>query len=102
MRIVNVQTNTESFTLGGNPADLCGGCSIDVGSLSAVIRSSSYSDNATNIATVVLQPSSVAVTLETTNQHELEQGMLLGFAIAPILAIMWIIRRQFARGDSFD
>jgi hypothetical protein len=102
MKITNAQTNSESITINGAAADLCPGCSVDVGALQAVIRGSTFLDDGTNIYTVVVQPSAVSSTTEISPYYELEQGIMYGFLVVPILVIILIIRRQFARGDAFD
>jgi len=102
MKITNAQTNSEAITVNGSPANLCPGCSVDLGALSAVVRGSTFVDDGTNIYTVVLQPSQVSSSTEISPYYELEQGMMYGFLVVPILVIILIIRRQFARGDSFD
>lgn len=102
MKIVNVQTNAETITLGGSAADLPAGFTIDVGDLAAVIRGSSYSDDGTNIYTVTIQPGALNVSSEIDPLHEFTGGFQTGLVIAPVLLLVIILRKHFARGDAFD
>jgi len=102
MKIINLQTNAEPITVSGSAADVCAGCSVDLGNLAAVVRGSTYSDNATNSFSVVIQPGTVNLYQETQPIYEWAQGFNVGLVIAPCLVLILLYRKYFARGDAFD
>jgi len=102
MKIINLHTNAETITIGSADAVLPPGFTVDLGNVAAVIRGNTYGDDGTNVFTIAIQPSAVMVTSVTDPLHEFGTGWQAGILIAPIMVLVLLIKRHFARGDAFD
>ena len=102
MKINNLTSNNETVTVDSVTMVVPAGSAVDLGFSEVVVRGNTYVDGETNLYTINVGPSGLAVIAETSPLHEFEQGMQLGMYIGAVLIIVLLLRKYFVRGDSFD